>query len=436
MSKTLIIQMRQERAKLIADARALNDKILAEKRDFTQEETNSWDRMMADAETLKGKIDRAERLDALESDLGNPTAPANRPEPGGQRDASDRVEWRSRGLVGLNQADPAWRNQPEWRQTLARATPGYNQGFQIWLRHGVVSEEMRALQVDEDVSGGYLAAPMQFVDMLIKAIDDVVQIRQWANVIAVPNAQSLGAPTLEADPADADWTSEIATGNEDSNMSFGRRSLHPHPLAKRIKLSNRLIRMVPNSEGLARDRLGYKFGITEEKAYLTGSGVNQPLGVFVASSLGISTGRDEATDNTSTAVTFDGITNAKYKLKAQYWPRARWLGHRDFYKQVAKLKGSDGQYIWRESARVGEPDRLLGLPTAISEFAPNTFTTGQYVGILGDWSSGYWIADSLSMQVQRLVELYAEANQTGLIGRLETDGMPVLEEAFVRVKLG
>jgi HK97 family phage major capsid protein len=69
-----------------------------------------------------------------------------------------------------------------------------------------------------------------------------------------------------------------------------------------------------------------------------------------------------------------------------------------------------------------------------SEWAPNTFTTGQCVGLLGDFSH-YWIADALSMQIQRLNELYAETNQVGFIGRLETDGAPVLEEAFVRVKL-
>lgn len=35
----------------------------------------------------------------------------------------------------------------------------------------------------------------------------------------------------------------------------------------------------------------------------------------------------------------------------------------------------------------------------------------------------------------RLNELYADTNQVGFIGRLETDGAPVLEEEFVRVKL-
>ena len=38
--------------------------------------------------------------------------------------------------------------------------------------------------------------------------------------------------------------------------------------------------------------------------------------------------------------------------------------------------------------------------------------------------------------MQRLAELYAETNQIGIIARAATDAMPVLEEAFVRVKLG
>ena len=42
-----------------------------------------------------------------------------------------------------------------------------------------------------------------------------------------------------------------------------------------------------------------------------------------------------------------------------------------------------------------------------SEWAPSTFTTGQYVGLLGDFRH-YWIADALSMQIQRLNELYAK----------------------------
>lgn len=218
-------------------------------------------------------------------------------------------------------------------------------------------------------------------------------------------------------------------------MAFGKRNLEPHPLAKRILISNKLLRASAiQPESLVRSRLAYKFGITEEKAFLTGSGAQQPLGVFTASGDGISTSRDVSTGNSTTAFTFDGLKEAKYSLKGNYWPRARWIFHRDSVKMAAKLKDGEGRYIWEDSVRTGEPDRLLGFPVSMSEYAPNTFTTGLYVGIVGDFSQ-YWIADALMMAVQRLIELYAATNQVGFIGRLETDGMPVLEEAFARVTL-
>jgi HK97 family phage major capsid protein len=302
-----------------------------------------------------------------------------------------------------------------------------------YLRGVAQAPELRALQADSDIYGGYMV-PMQQVDGLIQNVDNLVYMRQWATVYAVPNADSLGAVSLDNDPADPTWTSELDIGTEDSTMSLGKRNLHPHPLAKYIKISRTLLRKVPDVEGLVNERLGYKFAVTEENSYLNGDGSNEPLGIFTASDDGIPTSRDVSTGNETTSIKFDGMIEAKYTLKTQYWPRARWLFHRDGVKQIAKLKDGEGQYIWRESVRVGEPDRILGIPAYMSEYAPNTFTTGQYVGALGDFSN-YWIADSLTMAMQRLVELFAATNQVGIVGRLESDGMPVLSEAFVRVTL-
>lgn len=42
----------------------------------------------------------------------------------------------------------------------------------------------------------------------------------------------------------------------------------------------------------------------------------------------------------------------------------------------------------------------------------------------------------MTLSIQQLNELLALSNQVGYIGRLAVDGMPVLEEAFARVKLG
>jgi HK97 family phage major capsid protein len=422
----------EERANLINQARSLLEKAEGEDRDLTQEEQNTWDTLMTKADELRQRVDRLERQMELDQDVTQRHGPMPlHTVQDLQTDvATEDINPILRAYFGIQESEAEQRLRARQFATFRHFLPHWVSGD--W--RAMTGEELRALQADLDVSGGYLRPPEQFINELIKAVDDMAYIRQWANTFTVTSAESLGVPTLETDPADANWTSELATGSEDSSMAFGKRQLAPKPLAKRIKISRKLIRAVPNAEQLVRDRLAYKFGITFEKACLTGSGANGPLGVFTASSDGISTGRDVSTGNTTSEPRFDGLIEAKYTLKQNYWPQARWMFHRDAVKIIAKLKDGEGQYLWRESVRVGEPDRILSFPVAMSEYAPNTFTTGLYVGILGDFRN-YWIADALTLQFQVLQELYAESNQVGLIGRLESDGMPVLEEAFVRVKL-
>lgn len=227
---------------------------------------------------------------------------------------------------------------------------------------------------------------------------------------------------------------EIRTGVADDDMDLEKRALYPHPLARRILVSNTLLRRNPSVADLVSDRLTYKFGTVMENAYLNGHGGNQPLGVFVASADGINTDRDVTTSNTSSAVTADNLIETKYSIKAQYRRNCRWILHRDWLKKIRKLKTGDGDYIWRSGISSDRPDTILDLPFHESEYAPSASTSGSYVAIVGDFSF-YWIADAMDMQVSVLTELYAETNQTGYIGRMETDGMPVLTEAFARSKL-
>ena len=435
----------EQRMKLHEDSKALLDKVDSENRKLTAEENQHWDKMAADIDAIGTEIERREQLAKRESMLTESRgrkADASDPSPEPRRSAKPNTETRGELAYPLRFAQQCGAAGQTGERKFAfagpTAEPGYGDDFRSYLRGAERSDTLRvqaALRADDDTSGGYAVAPQQFVANLIKFVDDAVFIRQMSTVIQVPMAQSLGAPSLDTDIADSDWTSELATGSEDSSMAFGKRELTPHPLAKRIKVSNKLLRISAlGMEALVNQRMAYKFGVSEEKAFLTGTGSGQPLGVFTASSLGISTGRDVSTDNTTTAMTADGIINAFYSLKSQYQERAAWMFHRDGIKQIRKLKDGEGQYMWQPGMQAGQPSLILGRPYMQSEFSPNTFTTGLYVGIVGDWSF-YWIAESLGMTVQRLVELYAEANQVGFIGRMELDAMPVLEEAFARVKL-
>ncbi len=393
-----IREMMEKRATLVAEARKLLDLAEGEKRELTAEERAQYDKTFDEARALGDKIQREQELREEERRL----AEAGRLEPEGKKE------------------------NPEERKL---------QAFRNFLVNGNAAE-YRALANDSDASGGFLHAAEQFVARLIKGLDNRVFVRQYATILPVTGSDTLGVPTLTADPADPTWTTEIASPSEDSTMAFGRRSLQPEQLSKLIKISMKLLRTSALPiENLVADRLAYKFAVAQENAFLNGSGDGQPLGVFTANADGINTDRDVSTGNSATAVTADGLTEAKYALKAQYRGSARWIFHRDGVKKISKLKDGEGQYLWRPGITVGEPDILMGLPVDESEFVPTTWTTGLYVGALCNWSN-YWIAELQGVEMQRLIELYAGTSQIGFIGRMYADGAPVLAESFVRVKLG
>lgn len=430
------VQLRQDRAELASKARKILDSARAEKRDMKAEENQEFERMMTEVDALGATIATAEQteqrakqlFDLAVSDKQSKGRVSEPPMPG-----KDKVSKEQRKALKAEKRSQRIATDTEYRRT----RPEYHQAFRTFLTKGYKGfgpTETRALQADSDIVGGYLVPPIKFVNKLILFLKDQVFIRPLATVMPVANAQALGIPSLDADPTDASWTSELQTGDEDTQMAFGRRDLTPHPLAKRLKVSNKLLRLAEDVEGLVRDRLGYKFAITEEKGFLLGTGTQQPLGVFTASTNGIPTGQDVSAGNTTTTITADGLINALYNLKAQYQARAVWIFHRNTIQQIRKLKDANGQYLWAPGLSADRPDTILNRPFYMSEYAPNTYTTGQYVGIVGDFSF-YWIADSVNMAIMRLDELYAETNQTGFIARKETDGMPVLAEAFTRVKL-
>lgn len=401
--------LRQKKGELATQMRALLDKADTEKRALSTDEDAEYRKVEDQYDATNKDIEREERQLERERELA-----------AGKLTAED--EERKKGGQGTETAK-------DERSAEARA-------FSRYLRVGpnnLTEVERRALNAGTDPEGGYLKAPLEWSKELIKAVDDQVFIRQLATKHTVTTADGLGAPSLDADMDDAEWTSELETGAEDTAMRFGKRELHPHPLAKRVKVSRKLSRLTAGGiDALVRDRLAYKHGITQEKAFMTGDGNKKPLGVFVASNDGIPTSRDVQTGS-ATDITGDAFLDAKYALKAAYWPKARWILHRDTVKRVRKLKTiADGQYLWQPGLAAGLQDRIADTPYIISEVAPNTFTTGKYVGIIGDFS-WYWIADALSLEVQVLNELYAETNQVGYIGRLECDGMPVLSEAFIRL---
>lgn len=409
-------EMRADRRKLILEARSILDKADKEKRKPTAEEEERYQKAWSDKDELQAKIDDAERRNDLE---------------------------REEILLSQSQEEEDRRKKAESgedKQSSSSSPLGseeYHRAFEHRVygdKTTLSDEEQRALSAGTGTEGGYLYASEKFVDQIIADVTDACVFRQFAKGLTISNTDSLGVPTLTNRMADAAWTSELGIPSTDSTLAFGKRALTPHPLAKEIRVSKVLLRKVPKAQAIVRSELARVVAEVNEAAFMTGSGAQQPLGIFTASADGIPAARDVSTGNTDTSPTFDGLKRAKYSIKQVYWPNLRWLFHRDVAAVIALLKDGNGRYLWQDSVVQGEPDRVLGFPATLSEYAPNTLTTGLYVGILGDFSD-YWIVDSMAMQIARAEEIYIRENQDLFVIRMETDGAPMRSEGFARVKL-
>jgi len=446
--------LQQERKQVVEEQQALNDRAIAENRDLTGDEMLKYNKMDERFEQLTGQIDLLrEQIDRqpdpnfppeLKSEIihDDNYVPPIRTMQGGieRRSRGDNMKLEKRVWAGetaqyaKDDNGYVWNPEATDHRNLMNTAIAFGLPY-VTSRFG--PSAIRALKADQDSKGGFLVSPY-FAATLIKTLDERLPIRQLGRKFTVETTDQLDFPTLEADPGDysLSWTAELLTGSEDSSMQIGQRSLKAHPLARRIKISNKLMRISAIApEELVRERLAYVFEQVLEYNYLQGDGVNGPLGIFVANNAGVDTDRDISSGNTSTVVKYAGLVNAKGHLKPQYRKRAVWIMHRDLETKLESLLDGEGRPIWREGLAEGAPNRLLGYPIILSEHCPNTFSASQYVAVLCD-PSFYWIFDSLQFNLQILHELYAETAQTGIIARYCGDAAPMVSEAFVRVQLG
>lgn len=418
-----IVEMRERRVQLHAEYAGIVEKAAAESRGFSAEENERMAKISADMDGLKSTIQAEERSRAWDKELSAlPEASTLPGEGNGGTPAAQKAQAEMRGAFN------------EWLREGATTHKGaYAEARGRFV--STLAPEQRGLTAANPTQAGYLFAPEQFMSDIIKGLDNELPLRTRVRRFQLNGALSMGNPKRTARAGRMTKGTEISTAPENTNVTFGKKELKPQPYSDKILLSRTLMRHAPNVDAILREEIVYSGATTQEYEYLNGSGNGGPLGVFTASNDGISTGRDVSTDNTSTAMTYKGLVNAKMSLKQGYRKNANWLFHRDGVAQVMKILDGQNLPIFLPSTTIGELDRVLNVPVLESEDAPNTFTTGLYVGVIGDFS-WYWVAESLGLEINVANELYLATNQIGYFYRMEFDGQPVLEEAFARVKLG
>ena len=451
-------ELHAEASERFKHARQIWDQKLKGERHWGADDEQTYDRTFSEAQELLAKADKEkktaeleaseERLKAFEERLQT-TGNGRRSSPdardlhnveAGNPDKPLRFElirsYRGRAFKEVFEAAVG---TPEHRRHL----PENRDAYRSYLEGNRNAIFGTPLQTDFEQRAGYLVMPEVMVGELLQTLDDSLWMRRLARTFTVRGAQSLGVIKRTAQMSTFAWGEELVDTEalEDTSLAFGKRHLIPHYMAGQVKASRDLLRnsMIPVDSFLMGE-ISRDAGELEEDAFLLGDGAQKPLGIFVASADGISTGRDVQSTNTTTAIVADALRDTYYSLKERYRRMASWLFHRDTVKMISKLKTGDGtnsaaQYYWQPGISVNDQPTILGRPVIESERVPNTYEADAYVGMLADFSY-YWIADNLGLDVQFLSEYYAKTNSVAWVIRRKVDGAPQLEEAFARMQLG
>ena len=392
--------MREQRCKLVADARKIMDS--AETLDAEQRST--VDAMLNDSDTLKTDIDRVEAIEAEE-----------------------RALKASAGKVAeLSLAEVA----PQEERGVA--SEAYRSAFMQFIRGGKSSlsnAEYRDLIEGTNTAGGYIA-PM-FADGQANMQDMIIETMNDAQNFS-PNATSFnieGQVTIptETSTGSAGWITNEGDAYTESDPAFGQLTLTPHKAGTLTQISEELLMdSVVNLEAFVASNIGRKFALLLENAFVNGNGVNQPTGVTDGSDLGVSAAG-------AAAVTFDEVQDLFYSVKESYRQNGSWLMSTTVVAALRQLTYTGGtqSYIWEPNMAVGSPDTILGRPVVISDSA-NAMTTGLKPILFGDLSY-YYIAYNAGVSIQRLDELYAANGLVGIRGSLRVDGKLTQGEAVKHI---
>lgn len=411
----------QERAAVWEQAKALLDKAEGGSGSLDATEQEQYDRLSTRMDELGAEIKKdteqrqrqaaaRAKLDAVAVELRAPTsAPVIRPGPATGGDVESRTK-------ALHE-----RQMRAFRELILGEGPGRC--------------EFRGLQVDSGQAGGYLIAPAMLPEIL-RDLTNMTFMRSKARVLpALSTSDEIEIPVRVSGMGAITWAGEKQAAQADTSLALGLKRLRPTAAKALIKATKKFLRLASlGPEAFIQSEIQIAYALGLEQAYMSGSGAGQPLGVFTPSVDGISTDRDVSDGNTATSIKVDGLISAVSSVKAQWRAGAEWILHRLGIDQVRKLKDAVGAYIWQPSVQAGQPDRLLGFPVNESEYAPSTFTASLYVGLFGNLQY-YYIVDVLGMEIERLVEIYSGTDEIGFKATLETDGKPVRENAFARVKL-
>jgi HK97 family phage major capsid protein len=390
-----VIELRRERAGIVKQMQDVLDRAKNEKRELSADENTQVDRIIAQEEEMRTKIERLEKAeDALKSLEGHEN-----------RFKADDME-RKQGTE-------------------------YRDVFKKWITGGVEQlsgeersilfnnrAEERALSATTGTAGGY-TVPQGFYDQLQEAMKWYGGTRECCNVISTDQGNPLPIPTMN-DTANLGAILAENAAATTQDISFGQVTLGAYKYTSNIVLVP--IELLQDSafdvEAYIARELGIRIGRIQNQHFTTGTGVGQPQGMVTGSILG----KTGATGQI-TSVTYDDLVDLQHAVDPAYRNNARYCFHDSTLRALKKLKDGYGRPLWLPGIAYKEPDTINDFKYTINNDMPTMAASAKSI-LFGDCMK-HWIRDVKAVQVIRFNEKYMDSGQVGFVAFSRADSKVV-----------
>nr|DAO87127.1 MAG TPA: major capsid protein [Caudoviricetes sp.] len=281
-----------------------------------------------------------------------------------------------------------------------------------WVRKGdddgLADIERKAMNVGTPADGGY-AVPIQQDRDIMRLLTDLSPMRQVCRVMTVGTEDyrklvNLGGTAsgwvgeTDARPATAGPTLAQL------KPSFGELYANPEVTQKALD------DIFFDVEGELSQDISESFAVLEGKAFLSGTGTNQPVGLLTAktsadadSARAFGTVQHIATgvaDNFPAKDPADILIDLIYSMKAGYRTGAQFMMNSMTLAAMRKWKDGQGNYIWQPAMQNGQPGSIFGYGYVTNEDMPSAGASAIPV-VFGNFQQAYIIFDRVGIRSLR-----------------------------------
>ncbi|MFQ0972032.1 phage major capsid protein [Gilliamella sp. BG1] len=337
-----LIELRQLKATKVTEMRSMLDKAEQENRSMTPEEKKQFDTIKADVEQLNTDIANYETLANEERSLADKGKPVDK-----------------------------------------KLT---NEELRNYIRTG----ESRSLSTGVPADGGYTVIP-ELDKEIMRQLSDESEMRAICTVKKIGSNEY--KKLVSVGGAAVNHGEEGIARTETATPKLEEVSIKLYPIYAYPKTTQEILDFSDlDVLSWLTDEIKDTFVETEELDLINGNGTKKAKG-FLAYPQAAQADKVRPFGTlekmTTTAITADSLIDLLFKLKKKYRKNAVWVMNSNTAATLQKLKNGNGDYIWRDGLKAGDPDMLLGKPV---HYLENMNDTGAVVAV-GDFKRGYYIVD-------------------------------------------